>query len=241
MIWHRPFKFSSELYYKHLNNLIPYIVDNVRIKYLPDIQSKGFAKGIDLKINGEFVKGIESWANLSFMQTQEDILDDKYIINYNSDGEQIIKGYTLNNIIVSSDTIYPGFIPRPTDQRISFSLYFQDYLPNDPTIKMHLGIFFGSGLPFGPPNTEKHKHILRMPSYRRVDLGISKQLISEAGYNQTFLKSIKNAWISIEVLNLLQVNNTISYIWIADVTGRMYAIPNYLTPRQLNVKMMIQF
>lgn len=240
-IWNRPFKFTSEIYYKQLDNLIPYIVDNVRIRYLSDLTSKGYATGIDFKINGEFVPGIESWANLSIMQTREDIINDKKVIYLNSDGEQIFHGYTFNNIVTDSIVTFPGFIPRPTDQRVNFSLFFQDYLPNNPTFKMHLGLFFGTGLPFGPPTIEKHKHIFRMPPYRRVDVGFSKQIISEGGRRINWLNSIQNAWISLEVFNLLQISNTVSYIWIEDVTGRQYAIPNFLTSRMLNFKIHANF
>lgn len=240
-IWDRPFVMTTEIYYKHLDNLIPYIVDNVRIRYLPHLKSKGYATGIDFKINGEFVPGVESWVNFSLMQTQEDIKDDSYYIFYNSDGEQIIAGYTLNDVATDSSLFFPGYIPRPTDQRVNFSLFFQDYFPNNPTFKMHLGIFFGSGLPFGPPSSAKYKHTLRMPAYRRVDVGFSKQIISEGGNRPKAFRHIENAWISLEVFNLLQINNTISYIWIADVTGRQYAVPNYLTPRQFNLKLMVQF
>ena len=241
-IWRRPFKFTGELYYKHLDNLIPYVVDNVRIRYLPELKSKGYATGIDLKLNGEFVPGIESWANISIMQTKEDIIDDFYYIYYNSDNEKIIPGYTFNNTPVDSTMIEPGYIARPTDQRVNFTLFFQDYFPNNPTFRMHLGLYFGTGFPFGPPNTEKYKHALRMSSYRRVDVGFSKVLISEASdIRKGLLKHCKNAWVSLEVLNLLQISNTASYIWVYDVTGRSYAVPNYLTPRQINVKLMVQF
>jgi hypothetical protein len=241
IIWRRPFKFTTEVYYKHLDNLIPYIIDNVRIRYLPEMKSEGYATGIDLKINGEFVPDIESWVNFSIMQTRENIISDYYEVFYNTDGERIVPGYTFNDTVAYSEVVNPGYIPRPTDQRINFSLFFQDYLPNNSTFKMHLGIFFGTGLPFGAPNTEKHKHTLRMPSYRRVDVGFSKQLISEGGRRIQGFSRIQNAYISVEVFNLLQINNTISYIWIADVTGRQYAVPNYLTPRQLNVKLLVQF
>lgn len=240
-IWNRPFKFSTELYYKHLDNLIPYIVDNVRVRYLTDFKSKGYVGGIDFKINGEFVPGIESWANLSIMQTKEDIIGDRKVIYLNSDGEQIFQGFTFNNIVVDSIVTFPGYLPRPTDQRVSFSLFFQDYFPNNPTFKMHLGLYFGTGLPFGPPTTDKYKHVFRMPPYRRVDVGFSKQFISEGGKRISWLSYVKNAWVSVEVFNLLQISNTISYVWIEDVNGRLYAIPNYLTARQINLKINANF
>ncbi|MBE0654471.1 MAG: carboxypeptidase-like regulatory domain-containing protein, partial [Bacteroidales bacterium] len=111
--WNRPFKFSTELYYKHLSNMVPYKVDNVRIRYAGENLAKGFATGIDFKLNGEFVKGAESWASLSFMRTREDIWNDVVILP-GEDGK---------------NTVYePGYYPRPTDQLMTFGLYFQDYL-----------------------------------------------------------------------------------------------------------------
>ncbi len=239
----RPFKFTSEIYYKHLDDIIPYEIDNVRIRYYAENNAHGYATGIDLKVNGEFVKGIESWASLSIMKTQEDIDDDFYYEYYNSDGEKIIPGFTFNDDAIDSTRFEPGYIPRPTDQRVNFSLFFQDYLPKNPTYKMHLKLVFGSSLPFGPPDSEKYKHTLRIPPYRRVDIGFSKQLIGE---NTIFspknpLKYFSSLWISAEVFNLLQINNTVSYIWIKDVRNRQYAVPNYLTPRQINVKIIAKF
>ncbi len=242
-LWNRPFKLVSEIYYKHLDNLIPYKIDNVRIRYLPHLNSDGYAAGIDLKINGEFVEGVESWASLSVMQTQEDIKGDFYYENYNVGGELIIPGFTEDNVITSSERIEPGYIPRPTDPRFNFSLFFQDYLPNNPSYKMHLRLVYGSRLPFGPPDSEKYKDILRIPSYRRVDIGFSKELIgnnSDFNSNSPF-RFFKSLWITAEVLNLLQINNTVSYLWIKDIHSRQYAIPNYLTERQLNFKLIAKF
>ncbi len=242
-LWHRPFKLVSELYYKQLNNLIPYKIDNVRIRYLPYLRSKGYATGVDLKINGEFVEGVESWASLSIMQTQEDIQDDFYIENYNAGGELIIPGFTEDEVVASSKRIEPGYIPRPTDQRFNFSLFFQDYLPNNPSYKMHLRLVYGSRLPFGPPDSEKYQDVLRIPPYRRVDIGFSKQLVGEKtsfSSNNPF-RFFKSLWISAEVLNLLQINNTVSYLWVKDIHSTQYAVPNYLTERQLNFKLIANF
>ena len=220
--WGRPFKLISEIYYKDLQNLIPYKVDNVRIQYLAENNSNGYATGVDLKINGEFVTGVESWASLSVMQTMEDIEDDFYI-----DEE-------------TGETIYPGFIPRPTDQRVNFSLFFQDYLPGNPNYKMHLSMMYGTGLSFGPPNSDKYQDILRMPDYRRVDIGFSAVIKAEDKKSKVnLLNKLNSMWISVEVFNLLDIDNTVSYLWVADVSGRQYAVPNYLTPRQLNFKLIV--
>jgi len=221
--WGRPFKWITEVYYKNLENLIPYKVDNVRIQYLANDLSNGYAKGIDMKINGEFVSGVESWASLSVMKTEEDIVGD-YITN--ADGS----------------TSEAGFIPRPTDQRVNFSMFFQDYIPGNPNYKMHLNMVYGTGLSFGPPNSEKHQDVLRIPDYRRVDIGFSAVLKDENKKSRIkWLNAFESIWVSAEVFNLLDINNTVSYLWVADVSGRQYAVPNYLTARQLNAKLILSF
>ena len=220
--WGRPFKWVSEVYYKQLENLIPYKVDNVRIRYLPNEISNGYAGGIDMKINGEFVPGIESWASISVMKTEEDIVGDYYTDAGGNEKEA-------------------GYIPRPTDQRVNFSLFFQDYIPRNPSYKMHLNLVYGSGLTFGPPKSEKHQDILRIPPYRRVDIGFSKEIIKEGERKKGFFKHFNSIWLSLEVFNLLQINNTVSYLWVSDVSGRQYAVPNYLTARQINAKLIFSF
>lgn len=241
--WNRPFIFTTEVYYKLLDNLIPYYVDNVRIRYLSDQLAKGYATGIDFKIYGEFVKGIDSWISLSLMQTKEDIYGDYYYDYYNEAGEKIISGITVDSQITDSVKVEPGYIPRPSDQRVNFSIFFQDYIPNHPYLKMHLRLLFSTGMPFGPPDSERYEQTLRMPDYRRVDIGFSYQFINEG---TTFgsgnpLKHFKNMWISLEIFNLLQIYNTVSYIWIKDINNRQYAVPNYLTPRLLNIKLTADF
>ena len=221
--WGRPFKWITEVYYKDLENLIPYKVDNVRIQYLANDLSNGYARGIDMKINGEFVSGVESWVSLSVMKTEEDIVGD-FITNTDGSATEA------------------GFIPRPTDQRVNFSMFFQDYIPGNPNYKMHLNLVYGTGLSFGPPKAEKYQDILRIPDYRRVDIGFSAVLKSEDKKSRLkWLNAFKSIWLSAEVFNLLDINNTVSYLWVADITGRQYAVPNYLTSRQLNAKLILTF
>jgi len=239
----RPFKFTTEMYYKYLDDLNPYEVDNVRIRYTAKNNAHGYAAGIDFKISGEFVRGIESWASMSIMKTMEDIEDDFYY-KYTEGGKTyIIDGEDATNIPEGAVKYEPGYIPRPTDQRFSFSLFFQDYLPNNPTFKMHLNLLYASGLPFGPPNSPKYADTLRMPAYFRVDLGLSKQLISENSIMKPKnpFRFFKSLWISLEIFNLLQNSNTISYLWVKDIYNDEWAVPNYLTPRQLNVKLVARF
>lgn len=213
-IWGRPFKMVTELYYKDFDQLIPYDLDNVRIRYRAENSARGFATGLDYRINGEFVKGVDSWASLSLMTIQEDI---------EGDGA--------------------GYLPRPTDQRFNFKIFFQDYLPRDPTFRVSLTLVYGSGLPFGPPQAEAKDRQFRLPDYRRVDIGFNKVFKTEGQQAKwDFLNRFKSLWVGLEVFNLLQTNNTVSYLWIKDVsTARQYAVPNFLTGRLLNVKLVADF
>jgi hypothetical protein len=209
--WDRPFKFVSEIYYKYLEDLIPYSIDNMKIRYYGNNDAYGYAAGVDFRINGEFVKGVESWASLSIMKTMENI-----------DGE---------------------WIPRPTDQRINLSIFFQDYIPHYPSWRMNLTLFYGTGIPIGPPDAPKNEQTLRIPPYRRVDIGLSKQIIGEkTSFSQKNpLRVIHSMWLSLEVFNLLQISNTVSYVWVTDINNIQYAVPNYLTPRQFNLKLLATF
>ena len=134
-----------------------------------------------------------------------------------------------------ADTVYPGYIPRPTDQLVNFGIFFQDYIPKAPTWKVFLSLHFGTGLPYGPPNSERYMATGRMKSYRRVDFGISKQInIKKAPW-------LKDFWISLEVFNLLNTKNEISHTWITDIRGREYAVPSYLTGIRPNLKIVLKF
>ncbi len=235
--WNRPFKFIAEAYYKYLDNLIPYDIDNVRIRYSAKNNARGYARGIDFKVNGEFIKGLESWASLSVSQTREDIKDDYYY--------EYITETNASNVttIVDSTRIEPGYIPRPTDQLVTFAIFFQDQIPKYPDFKVHINLLLGTGIPFGPPGSPKYLQINRMSPYRRVDIGFSYQPLKEDREIKpgTPSRFIKSAWISLEVFNLLGINNTVSYLWVEDISNRQYAIPNYLTQRQLNLRLILKF
>ncbi len=244
LAWGREFKFVSEGYYKDLNRLVPYKIDNVRIRYLGSNSSHGYATGADFRVNGEFVQGVESWFSLSFLRSEEDLENDFFYTYFNQKGEQIIPGFTFDNVATDSVRTEPGWLPRLTDQRVNFSLFFQDYLPKFPTYKMRMTLIFGSGLPFGPPGNDRYKDVLRFPFYRRVDIGFSKQIIDDENDltpKWGVTKHLKSLWAGLEVYNLLQVNNTVSYLWVRDVTGRQYAVPNFLTSRQLNFRIAAKF
>lgn len=207
----RPFKFTSEVYYKALSNLIPYSVNNVRIVYYGENIAKGYATGIDFKLFGEFVPGSDSWITLSLFSTKE----------------------TINGVS----------IPRPTDQRYNLSLFFTDYFPGSTRWKVTLKAALAGGFPFGPPRSARQVHVYRAPAYKRVDLGASYRLLnnSERQIKTGVGRFMKNVWLGLDVFNLLGIANVNSYYWITDITNNQYAVPNYLTGRQINARLTIDF
>jgi hypothetical protein len=245
--WHfnaanRPFIYTVDVFYKKLSKLTPYEVDNVRIKYHPELQSKGYAYGIDMKLTGEFVKGVDSWISVSFLNTKEDIQGDFYYKYFNAEGELVNPHTTEQSLIVDSTIVYPGYLRRPRDQRVTASVFFQDYLPMDPSLKFNIALSFGTGFPTGAPNTPFHTHVFKIPPYFRIDAGLTKQIIGFESYKpqKGWLSHIKSLWVGIEVLNVADNKNIASYNWIR-VDNRRYAVPNRLTQRQFNVKIGLDF
>ena len=193
----RPFKFSAEAYYKALNNLIPYNVQNMKITYYGVNLTKGYASGIDLKLYGEFVPGTDSWLTFSLMSTRQ----------------------KFNNV----------WAPLPTDQRWAVNLHFTDYFPGTDRWKMTLKLAFADGLPFGAPHRGLEQQQFRAPAYKRADIGMSYCVMKNA-------KGIKGLWFGIDCLNLFGISNVNSYYWVTDVTNIQWAVPNFLTGRQINTK-----
>ncbi|MEG1580164.1 MAG: carboxypeptidase-like regulatory domain-containing protein [Bacteroidaceae bacterium] len=207
----RPFRFTSELYYKALSDLNPYNVNNVRISYYGQNIASGYATGIDFKLFGEFVPGTDSWITLSLMNTKEKI----------------------NGIS----------IPRPTDQKYNLSLFFTDYFPGTDRWRLTLKGAFSGGLPFGAPHTGREAQVFRAPAYKRVDIGLSYRLLNNEDKTHThgISQYFKNAWLGIDAFNVLGLENVSSYYWVTDVTNQQYAVPNYLTGRQINVRFLLEF
>lgn len=242
-MWKRRFKFLMAAYYKDMTNIDPYEIDNVRIRYFANNNTKAYATGMDFRINGEFVKGAESWATLGILRTYEYSKNNIHYDYYNKDKELIIRGSTFDQVKADSVKVDPGYIPRPSNQLVTFGMFFQDYIPRYPKFKFNLNIQFGSGLPFGPPTHKRWDQVLKMPPYRRVDAGFAYNALKEDRIivRKNVFNNLKELWVYLEVFNFLQVQNTVSYIWITDVTGNRYAIPNYLTNRQLNLRLQIKF
>jgi hypothetical protein len=208
-LWERPFVFTADLYYKFVSNVTPYTIDNLRLCYLPDESAVAYATGVSLRLNGELVDGLESWASLSLMKTQEDIEGDSY-----------------------------GWLARPTDQRFSFKLFLQDNLPTIPWWRMSLSMVFGSGTPVA----RYGENDFRLPSYYRVDWGNTIQLSQfESLKHRPLFRHISDIQVSVEVFNLFNFRNVISYLWVADYSNVYYPVPNYLTARQLNLKLTVLF
>ena len=212
-LWDKPFTLTADLYYKYITNLIPYTVDNLRLRYMPDKSAVGYATGLSLRLNGELIEGLESWASLSVMQTQEDIDGDGY-----------------------------GWLARPTDQRISFKLFLQDNVPDMPWWRMSLNLVFATGTPITSPFGNNGGDELRLPAYYRLDWGNTIRLSQfEKLKNKIIFRLVDDIQVGIEVFNLFNFRNVVSYLWVADIDNLPRRVPNYLTARQLNIKLTVLF
>jgi len=229
--WGRPFKFTTEAYLKLADRVISYSVDNVSIVYSGKNDAKAYTAGMDFKLYGELVPGADSWINLSLMNAKQDIIGDSYVSHT----------YDSNGNILTSKTVYQGWVPSPSEQRYTFSMLFQDYLPNNPKYKMQLKFIWSDGLPFGPPHNIEYRSAFRTPPYRRVDIGASRVLVNgtDKVMSKSWLKHVRNIWLNVEVFNLLDFENVNSYYWVTDIHNQQMAVPNYLTGRQLNLKVMV--
>lgn len=208
----RPFKLSGELYYKALSNIIPYEIDNLKVVYSGVNGGSGYVAGIDMKIFGQFVPGSDSWLSFSLMKTNE----------------------KLNGVNV----------PRPTDRRYSVALYFTDFFPKFPRLKFNLKGLFSDGLPTTAPRQSRDKGYFRVPPYKRLDIGIAYGLLTPSDkekHPSGFLSKFKSIWIGVDVFNILDISNVASYYWVTDVNDIQYAVPNYLTRRQINVRLSVEF
>lgn len=240
-MWEResPFKFSGELFYKYLWDVNPYEIENVRTRYYAENNAIAYAYGIDLNVHGEFVPGIESFFKLGVMSTRENLLNDSYKEFYNAAGNKIIFGYSEDQVVVDSAVIFPGYIPRPTDQIFTFGALVQDQMPGLENFTVQMGLQYGAPLPYGPPGGDRYRDTLRLKAYFRVDLGLSYNLTAKKG--TWWQQHVPESMVSLEIFNLLGVNNVMSKQWIQDVQGKYYSIPNYLTQRRVNLKFICRF
>ena len=208
----RNFKVSADMYYKKLDNLNPYTVDNVKIRYYGENCAQGHAMGLDVKFFGEFVPGTDSWISFSLMKAEQSIRGSEYV-------------------------------PMPNSQGYNVSLFFQDYFPGYKRVKLNLKGVLSGGLPVTAPRTGYEDGYFRTPTYKRVDLGFSYQLAggTDAIMDRGFFRNLKNIWLGLDIFNLFDIKNTSSYYWITNIDNHQYAIPTYLTGRQLNIRLIVDF
>lgn len=208
----RNFKVSTDLYYKKLNNLIPYTIDNVKIRYYGENCAEGNAMGVDFKFFGEFVPGTDSWISFSLMKAEQ----------------------TIRNAAT---------VPMPNSQGYNISLFFQDYFPGYKRIKLNLKGILSGGLPVSAPRKGYEDGYFRTSAYKRIDLGFSYQLAGGTDHfmDRSFFRYLKNIWLGIDIFNLFDIKNTNSYYWITDIEGQQYSIPNYLTGRTVNFRIIVDF
>jgi outer membrane receptor protein involved in Fe transport len=214
----------GEAYWKQLSNLISYTVENVRVEYSGENDAEGHVYGLDLQVRGELVPGLESWVNYSYLVAREEFLPS------------------------FSTTFNEGSIPRPTDQRHTFSMFVQDYIPTDPTWKLHMRALFGSGLPYTPPvpgdrvgnlviQAPGDRFSARYPEFRRIDMGVTKYItLTENGLSNPIKLEL-----TAELLNVFDMTNTVAYSWIPDATGIWQRVPTRLTPRTFNLRLRTTF
>lgn len=210
--FNRPFKLTTEAYYKAMSDLIPFEVDNLKLTYSGENLTDGYAMGVDFKLFGQFVPGSDSWVSFSLMKTNE----------------------KLNGVNV----------PRPTDRRYGFALFFTDYFPKFPRLKFSLRGIFNDGLPTTAPRRTRDEGYFRAPAYKRVDIGLSYGLVTPSDKETSrsgIFRNLKSVWLGLDCFNLFDISNVSSYYWVTDVNDIQYAVPNYLTRRQINVRLSVEF
>lgn len=225
----KKFRFITEAYYKKLWDLISYDIENVRIRYSGENDATGYIMGIDFRLNGEFVPNAESWISLSILTAREALNDVQHLERERGEEE----GVPVRTV------------PRPTDRRVSLAVYFQDYFPGNENFRMNLNLVVGTGLPFGIPNDNRvYRNTYRLRPYYRVDLGFAAALFKPAfleKHPRHVLRFTRGAWISLEVFNLLQVQNQSGNTWIKTIFQQQYAIPNNLTSRRINLRLRVDW
>lgn len=226
----RSLRLTAEAYYKQMSRVVPYDIDNVRIRYFGENSAKAYAAGLEMRLHGELVKDAESWVSLGLMRTRE-----------NLDGD-VFKVYQLDSLNqpIDSSMQEGGWLRRPTDRTITFGMFFQDYLTTNKNFKVYLSTLYGTNLPYNIPGSVRYRNALTIPPYIRVDLGFSAILLNadkSARRSHNPFRNLDNIWLSLEVFNLIDRANTISYQLIKDFENNTYTLPNRLTPRMLNLKL----
>src|SRR6186713_1682609 len=230
----RPMRMTVEAYYKNMWDVVPYDIDNVRIRYYGENNAKAYAYGIEGRLFGELVKDAESWISIGLMDTKENIAGDHY------------QEYTIDtlNQVIDSTTVEGGWFRRPTDRTLTFGMFFQDYLATNKNFRVYLNMIYGTNLPYNIPGSVKYRNAAIIEPYIRVDIGFSALLLDADRSNRRShspFRNFESIWASLEVFNLLDRSNTISYLLIKDFANNVFTVPNRLTPRLVNFKIVARW
>lgn len=212
-LWKRPFKLISEAYYKSLSDVNPYTVENVRIRYAANNNAKAYAYGLDVRLNGEFVAGTESWFSFGYLKTEEAIGGKEFIAR---PMDQRLKFGVL----------FQDYIPQLPNMKMYLNLVYNTGVPG------------GS-----PSYADVYSYQNRLPDYKRVDIGMSYVLVDAKNRAKNgWKKRFKELSFGVEIFNIFDVQNSITNTWVRDVySKRQYSIPNYLTPRVFNIRLNMRF
>lgn len=212
-MWERPFKLTSEIYYKNLTDVNSYTIDNVRIRYKADNLTTAYAYGVDIRLNGEFVPGSDSWVSVGYLKTEENIENQGYIAR---PSDQRLK----------LGILFQDYVPNLPNMKAYLNLVYNTGVPG------------GS-----PVYSDVYKYQSRLNDYKRADLGVSYVFTDvNRRYSSGFLKRFKELTLGIELFNMFDIRNSITNTWVRDVySKRQYGIPNYMTGRVLNVKLAMKF
>ena len=212
-LWKRPFKLVSEAYYKNLTYVNPYTVENVRIRYATNNNAKAYAYGLDIRLNGEFVPGTESWFSFGYLKTEEAI-----------DGREFIARPMDQRL--KFGVLFQDYIPKLPHMKMYLNLVYNTGVPG------------GS-----PSYADVYSYQNRLPDYKRADIGMSYVVVdSKNKAKNGWKKRFKELSLGVEIFNLFDVQNSITNTWVRDVySKRQYSIPNYLTPRVFNLRLDMRF
>lgn len=212
-MWDRPFKLVSEAYYKHLNDVNPYTLENVRIRYRATNNAEAYAYGLDMRLNGEFVPGTESWFSFGYLKTEENIEDKGYIARPT---DQRLKFGIL----------FQDYVPKIPELKVYLNLVYNTGVPG------------GS-----PSYADPYEYQNRLRDYKRADVGFSYNIVDkDKNYSASWKNKFKELTLGIELYNMFNVQNSITNTWVRDVYNkRQYAIPNYLSSRVLNIRLSFKF
>ena len=238
----RPMRITTEVYYKSLTDVVPYDIENVRIRYFGENSAKAYAAGIETRIFTELVKDAESWFSIGLSQTKEDLKNDHYYIYTNAAGETI-NSKTPDQVAADSVKMNVGYVRRPSDRLLTMGLFLQDYLSTNKNFKVHLNLLYGSNMSYNIPNNPKYRNALIIEPYIRVDIGFSALLLSQKSQRRSHspFRSFENIWASLEIFNVIDRANVISYQLIKDYANNTFSIPNRLTPRMINFKILARW